>query len=69
MDNLFSGLEELGLNNLSNISTYDEDEKNDVDDKRMVRMTHFLKRIFYLINHIHVQSDLFLNQRQLRLVG
>lgn len=34
MDNLFSGLEELGLNNLSNISIYDEDEKNDADDKK-----------------------------------
>ena len=32
-DNLFSGLEELGLNNLSNI-IYDEDEKNDADDKK-----------------------------------
>lgn len=30
MDNLFSGLEELGLNNLSNMNIYDEKEKEEV---------------------------------------
>ncbi len=33
MDNLFSGLEEFGLNNLSNINIYDEKEKEESQDK------------------------------------
>lgn len=34
MDNLFSGLEELGLNNLSNINIYEEKEKEEADNKK-----------------------------------
>jgi uncharacterized protein (DUF2225 family) len=33
MDNLFSGLEEFGLNNLSNINIYDEKEEDTKDNK------------------------------------
>lgn len=33
MDNLFSGLEEFGLDNLSNINIYDEKEKEDDKDR------------------------------------
>lgn len=34
MDNLFSGLEEFGLKNLSNINIYDEKEKEEAEDKK-----------------------------------
>jgi uncharacterized protein (DUF2225 family) len=34
MDNLFSGLEEFGLDNLSNINIYDEKEKEESKDSR-----------------------------------
>ena len=34
MDNLFSGLEEFGLDNLSNINIYDDKEKDDTKDNK-----------------------------------
>ena len=34
MDNLFSGLEELGLDNLSNINIYDDKEKEETKDSQ-----------------------------------
>ncbi|NLP15780.1 MAG: DUF2225 domain-containing protein [Clostridiales bacterium] len=34
MDNLFSGLEEFGLDNLSNINIYDEEEKQEAEVKK-----------------------------------
>ncbi|TAH64528.1 MAG: DUF2225 domain-containing protein [Anaerolineaceae bacterium] len=34
MDNLFSGLEEFGLNNLSNINIYDDKEKEEAKDNK-----------------------------------
>ena len=34
MDNLFSGLEELGLSNLSNINVYDDKDKKDAKESQ-----------------------------------
>ena len=63
MDNLFSGLEEFGLDNLSNINIYDEEEKQEAEVKKK-RAIPFLKRILYLIRHFPVRyAILTLKQR------
>lgn len=43
MDNLFSGLEEFGLDNLSNINIYDEKEKEEVKDSKTKSQNTFLE--------------------------
>jgi uncharacterized protein (DUF2225 family) len=41
MDNLFSGLEEFGLNNLSNMNIYDEKEKEEDKDSNKITQPTF----------------------------
>ena len=41
MANLFSGLEEFGLNNLSNINIYDEEEKDEEKDGKKSKQNTF----------------------------
>ena len=70
MANLFSGLEEFGLNNLSNINIYDEEEKDEEKDGKKSKQNTFSEADIILIRPIHALFVIRnLNPRQLKQVG